>query len=180
MCGSWRKVPSNKYVSGALYAISITVDLYQPANMQITYSQQLHFQMCMVEPLTFSCLDKTVNKYFKFLAVVCALVLTASVTSYAKGGGGGGGSGGGAGSGSAGAPTGAGTGTGVPVKDGTGIGAPTGAGTGTGVPVKDGTGIGAPVGAGTGTGVPVKDGTGIGAPAGAGTGATQPGTSKGR
>ena len=54
-----------------------------------------------------SILDKTVNKYFKFLAVVCALVLTASTASYAKGGGGGGGSGEGAGSGSAGAPTGA-------------------------------------------------------------------------
>jgi uncharacterized membrane protein len=79
MCGSWRKVPSNKDVPDAHCAISI--------------------------------LDKTVNKYFKFLAVVCTLVLTASTASYAKGGGGGGGgSGGGAGSGSAGTPTGAGAG----------------------------------------------------------------------
>ena len=79
MCGSWRKVPSNKDVPDAHCAISI--------------------------------LDKTVNKYFKFLAVVRTLVLTASTASYAKGGGGGGGgSGGGAGSGSAGTPTGAGAG----------------------------------------------------------------------
>jgi hypothetical protein len=77
MCGSWRKVPSNKDVPDAHCAISI--------------------------------LDKTVNKYFKFIAAVCTLVLTASTASYAKGGGGGSG-GGGAGSGSAGAPTGAGTG----------------------------------------------------------------------
>ena len=100
-------MPSNKDVLDAHCAISITVDLHQPANTQITYSQQLHCQMCMDESLTFTCLDKTVNKYFKFLAVVCALVLTASTASYAKGGGGGGGSGEGAGSGSAGAPTGA-------------------------------------------------------------------------
>ena len=80
MCGSWRKVPSNKDVPDAHCAISI--------------------------------LDKTVNKYFKFLAVVRTLVLTASTASYAKGvgGGGGGGSGGGVGSGSADAPTGAGMG----------------------------------------------------------------------
>ncbi len=55
MCGSWRKVPSNKDVPDAHCAISI--------------------------------LDKTVNKYFKFVAAVCTLVLTASTASYAKGGG---------------------------------------------------------------------------------------------
>jgi hypothetical protein len=77
MCGSWRKVPSNKDMPDAHCAISI--------------------------------LDKTVNKYFKFIAVVCTLLLTASTASYAIGGGGGG-SGGWAGSGSAGAPTGAGKG----------------------------------------------------------------------
>ena len=55
MCGSWRKVPSNKDVPDAHCAISI--------------------------------LDKTVNKYFKFIAAVCTLVLTASTASYAKGGG---------------------------------------------------------------------------------------------
>lgn len=58
-----------------------------------------------------SILDETVNKYFKFIAVVCTLVLTASNASYAKGGGGGG-SGRGAGSGSTGATIGAGTGVG--------------------------------------------------------------------
>jgi hypothetical protein len=55
-----------------------------------------------------SILDKTVNKYFKFIAVVCTLVLTTPTASYAKGGGGG--SDGEVGSGSADAPTGAGKG----------------------------------------------------------------------
>ena len=62
---------------------------------------------------------QTMNKYFKYSALLFALLLVMSAVLLAKGGGGGGG-GGGDGGGNSSVPNGSNTGTGVPAKDGTG------------------------------------------------------------